>query len=189
MKVCAGRKTAYLNGLSYEECKSLAEDITQKLKPLILDKGKMTWSELIEKTDPTGFTSDTHLVVERVIVVSNEHVESDEHISGENWCSTFFGGGTWKQTSYNHNFRKMYAGKGFTFDSAKDKFIQPQPYASWVLDGNDDWQAPVTYPTDTTEKNIHWDEEGQKWVASAYGDAPETVKFNWDASALAWVSV
>ena len=51
MKVCAGRKTAYLNGLSYEECKSLAEDITQKLKPLILDKGKMTWSELIEKTD------------------------------------------------------------------------------------------------------------------------------------------
>ena len=51
MKVCAGRKTAYLNGLSYEECKKLAEGITQKLKPIILDKGKMTWSELIEKTD------------------------------------------------------------------------------------------------------------------------------------------
>ena len=51
MKACSGRKTAYLNGMSYEECKKLAEDITHKLIPVILDKGKMTWSELIEKTD------------------------------------------------------------------------------------------------------------------------------------------
>ena len=48
MKVCAGRKTAYLNGLSYEECKTLAEDITQNIKPVILQKGRMPWSELIE---------------------------------------------------------------------------------------------------------------------------------------------
>ena len=43
MKVCAGRKTAYLNGMSYEECKALAENITQKLKPEIITSGKMTW--------------------------------------------------------------------------------------------------------------------------------------------------
>ena len=47
------------------------------------------FAELKEKTDPTGFTADTHLIVERVIVVDNAHVESDEHVSGENWCSTF----------------------------------------------------------------------------------------------------
>ena len=51
MKVCAGRKTAYLNGMSYEECKSLAEEITQKLKPEIMTSGKMTLSELINKTE------------------------------------------------------------------------------------------------------------------------------------------
>ena len=51
MKVCSGRKTAYLNGMSYEECKKLAEQITQKLKPEIIRHGKMTWSELIDKTE------------------------------------------------------------------------------------------------------------------------------------------
>ena len=51
MKICAGRKTAYLNGMSYEECKALAENVTQKIKPEIITSGKMTWSELIDKTD------------------------------------------------------------------------------------------------------------------------------------------
>ena len=48
----------------------------------------------------------------------------------------------WKQTSYHHNFRKQYAGIGYTYDAAKVvfKFIAPQPYASWSKDANDDWQ-------------------------------------------------
>jgi len=134
---------------------------------------------------------DGNNVVKRVIVVGNDVTtaagplgENDMHVDGETWCKNFFKGGTWKQTSYNNNFRKQYAGKGYTFDSAKDKFISPQPYASWVLDGNDEWQAPVTYPTDTTDKNIRWDEAGQKWTATDKDDN----SFNWDASALAWVS-
>ena len=52
--------------------------------------------------------------------------------------------------SYNNNFRKQYAGIGYTYDAAKNKFISPQPHASWSLDASDDWQAPVTYPTITT---------------------------------------
>ena len=142
------------------------------------------FAELIQKTDPTGFTTDQHWVVERVIVVDNSHVSADEALDGENWCSTFFGGGTWKQTSYNNNFRKMYAGKGYIFDTAKNKFLTPQPFASWSLDENDDWQAPVTHPTDTTGKQISWDEAGQKWTAKDSEDN----NYNWDASALAWVS-
>ena len=51
MKVCAGRKTAYLNGMSYDDCKKLAEEITQKLKPEIIHNCNMTWSELIDKTE------------------------------------------------------------------------------------------------------------------------------------------
>ena len=148
------------------------------------------FAELESKTDPTGFTSDTHLVVKRVTVVGNDIStaagplgENDMHVDGETWCVNFFKGGTWKQTSYNNNFRKQYAGKGYTFDSAKDKFISPQPYASWALDGNDDWQAPVTFPNDITEKRVSWDEEGRKWTATSGAD-----NFNWDASSLAWVS-
>jgi len=122
----------------------------------------------------------------RVVVVGNDCVPSDEHVDGETWCINFFNGGTWKQTSYNNNFRKQYCGTGFTYDAAKNKFISPQPYASWSLDANDDWQAPVTYPTDTTDKTISWDEAGQKWTATDHEDPQNN--FNWDASALAWVS-
>ena len=130
----------------------------------------------------------------RVVVVGNDCVPSDEHVDGETWCINFFKGGIWKQTSYNHNFRKQYAGKGYTYDAAKNKFISPQPYASWSLDANDDWQAPVTYPTITTYGSndpldiyiISWDEAGQKWTAKDHEDPINN--FNWDASALAWVS-
>ena len=150
------------------------------------------FAELESKIDPTGFTSDTHLVVKRVIVVDNAHVESDEHVSGENWCSTFFGGGTWKQTSYNNNFRKRYAGIGTIYDAAKNKFLHQQPFSSWSLNSEDNWQAPVTYPTITTygdpEKtySIDWDEAGQKWIEKDKEDPQNS--FNWDASGLTWVS-
>jgi hypothetical protein len=150
------------------------------------------FAELEEKTDPTGFTTDTHLVVKRVIVVDNAHVPSDEHVDGETWCSTFFKGGTWKQTSYNNNFRKQYAGIGYIYDAAKNKFLNPQPYASWSLGANDDWKAPVTYPTITTygdpEKKYHigWDEDNLQWTAQD-SEEPQN-SFNWDASGLTWVS-
>jgi len=127
----------------------------------------------------------------RVVVVGNDVTtaagplgENDMHVDGETWCKNFFKSGNWKQTSYNSNFRKQYCGKGYTYDSAKDKFISPQPFTSWALDGNDDWQAPVTYPTDTTDKFIDWDEPGLKWTAT---DAEQN-SYNWDASGLTWVS-
>ena len=137
---------------------------------------------------------DNNNKVLRVVVVGNDCVPSDEHVDGETWCINFFKGGTWKQTSYNHNFRKQYAGIGYTYDAAKNKFISPQPHNSWALDANDDWQAPVTYPTITTYGSndpldrymISWDEAGQKWTAQDNEDPHNN--FNWDASALAWVS-
>jgi len=144
------------------------------------------FAELKVKTDPTGFTSDSHQVVERVVVVGNDCVPSDEHIDGETWCINFFKGGIWKQTSYNNNFRKQYCGMGMVYDPIKNKFLSSQPYASWSLDASDDWQAPVTYPTDTTDKFISWNEENLRWTATDHSDPVNN--FNWDASALAWVS-
>ena len=129
---------------------------------------------------------DNNNVVLRVVVVGNDCVPSDEHIDGETWCINFFKGGTWKQTSYNNNFRKQYAGINYTYDAAKNKFISPQPHDSWALDANDDWQAPVTYPTIATDKIISWDEAGQKWIATDHENPINNL--NWDASALAWVS-
>ena len=129
----------------------------------------------------------------RVCVVDNAHVPSDKHADGETWCANFWGG-TWKQTSYNSNFRKQFAGIGFTYDVAKNKFISPKPYASWSLDDNDDWQAPVKYPTITTYGSndpldryiISWDEENLRWIAKDFQDPINN--FNWDPATLAWVS-
>ena len=69
----------------------------------------------------------------------------------------------WVQTSYNNNFRKQYAGIGYTYDSVKDKFISPQPYPSWLLDSNDDWQPPVPYPQNNDNQYYSWNESNKTW--------------------------
>ena len=145
------------------------------------------FAELESKTDPTGFTSDTHLVVKRVVVVGNDCVPSDEHVDGETWCVNFFGGGTWKQTSYNNNFRKQYAGIGYVYNESKNKFLTPQPYASWSLDGSDDWQAPVAFPEgDQSAYQISWDEDNTRWAGTKISDDS---KHRWNADTKAWVAL
>jgi hypothetical protein len=155
------------------------------------------FAELKAMTDPTGFTSDSHQVVQRVVVVGNDCVPSDEHVDGETWCINFFKGGIWKQTSYNHNFRKQYAGIGMIYDPVKNKFLAQQPHASWSLDSSDNWQSPITYPTVTEEGdvryNISWNDtkyqadNTQGWEATKSNDESETpTKYNWNGSA--WVS-
>ena len=126
------------------------------------------FAELESKTDPTGFTSDTHLIVKQVTVVANDEVPSDMHVDGETWCKNFFNkpNTEFKQTSYNNNFRKQYAGIGYVYDSSKNKFLCPQPYKSWALDSSDDWKAPITYPSTTSGSGftylISWNETKYK---------------------------
>lgn len=108
---------------------------------------------------------DENNKVVRVLVVSNEvttpdGVNEDEQL-GIDFLSNLCGGGTWKQTSYNHNFRKQYAGLGFTYNEAADIFIEDQPFPSWTLDENHDWQPPVVQP----EGKYFWNESAQSWVA------------------------
>ncbi len=51
MKYCDGRGTSYRNGNSYEDCKKIAEDITAKLNPAIIDNGSMQWTQISEEVD------------------------------------------------------------------------------------------------------------------------------------------
>jgi hypothetical protein len=97
-----------------------------------------------------------------VVVVNNEDCLDENGIEseqvGSDFCTSLFGG-VWLQTSYNNSIRKQYAGIGFTYDSDADVFVAPQPFPSWTLDENDDWQAPVPSP----EGPHYWDEETLSW--------------------------
>jgi hypothetical protein len=69
----------------------------------------------------------------------------------------------WKQTSYNSNIRKNYAGIGHTYDEQRDAFIPPKSYASWVLNETTcKWEAPTAKPDDG--KFYRWDEDTTSWV-------------------------
>lgn len=111
---------------------------------------------------------DANGIVLRVIVVDNKDTADatgveKEHI-GAAFCERLFGG-TWKQTSYHGNIRKNYAGVGYAFDAARDAFISPKPFASWVLNEQTcQWEAPVPYPTDG--ERYMWDEATGTWVKS-----------------------
>ena len=108
---------------------------------------------------------DEHNVVTQVIVVNNNdcldaHGQEREEI-GVAFCQRLFGG-NWKQTSYNNNIRKNFAGIGFQYDQTRDAFIEPKPFNSWVL--NEDtcrWEAPIPYPQDNNE--YKWNEQNQSW--------------------------
>jgi len=108
---------------------------------------------------------DANNVVLRVIVVGNKDTSDASGVEkesiGKAFCERLFGG-NWVQTSYNGNIRKRYAGIGYSYDPALDAFIAPQPYPSWTLDDNADWQAPVPMPSDG--KMYAWDEDAQAWV-------------------------
>lgn len=108
---------------------------------------------------------DSNSVVQRVIVVDNKDTADANGVETESigvaFCVRLFGG-TWKQTSYNGNIRKNYAGIGYTYRADIDAFVAPQPYPSWSLDANAQWQAPVPMPKDG--KMYLWDEASQAWV-------------------------
>ena len=86
--------------------------------------------------------------------------------------------GTWVQTSYNTHggqhrqggtpLRKNYAGVGYNYDSTKDAFYAPQPYASWTLNKTTClWEPPTERPDDG--KFYVWNEDTTSWVEDAEG--------------------
>jgi len=109
---------------------------------------------------------DSNNIVKRVIVVSNKDTSTSEGEEVESigvaFCANLLGG-TWIKTSYNASIRKNYAGIGYTYDSGRDAFIPPKPFASWTLNETTClWDAPTPRPTDN--KTYLWNEEQLAWI-------------------------
>lgn len=69
--------------------------------------------------------------------------------------------GTWIEYSLDSSFRANPAGVGGSYDSQNDVFINPKPFASWILnETNWQWEAPVAKPTDAY---YAWDENSESW--------------------------
>ena len=106
-----------------------------------------------------------------VLSVHNNELKDSNGVEQENIGIDFLikltGWAIWKQTSYNSNIRKNFAGIGHTYDEDRDAFIPPKPtqYSSWVLNETTcQWEAPVAKPDDETEtKRYGWNEETQQW--------------------------
>ena len=94
---------------------------------------------------------DKNNVVTEVIVAEQDFINSGE--VGDSFL--------WVQTSYNNNFRKQFAGIGFTYDKTNDVFIISQPFPSWTLDASFDWQPPTAMPVDG--KRYDWNEATKAW--------------------------
>ena len=96
----------------------------------------------------------------------------------------------WKQTTKDRSYRKNYAGEGMIYDSEKDMFIPQQPYPSWTLDSNGNWNAPVAPPTkDYAGSNVNeavdrsWDEDNQQWIGIDYEDSTNYI---WNTTTSYW---
>ena len=108
--------------------------------------------------------SDDGTVLEVIVVGNDDLLDADgveQEQLGKDFCQNLFGG-TWVQTSYNKNFRKRYASIGGKYDSTNNVFLFPQPYPSWTLDDEYEWQPPTPYPSDG--KAYLWTEESGGWV-------------------------
>ncbi len=106
-------------------------------------------------------------IIEKVISINNFVITDSNGIEQEQLGVDFINKlyntrDVWKQTSYNNNFRKNYAGIGYHYDQARDAFIAPKPFNSWIL--NEDtcrWESPIPYPQDNN--NYKWNEQNQSW--------------------------
>lgn len=101
---------------------------------------------------------DANNVVLRVIVVGNKDTADANGVEKESigvaFCERLFGG-TWIQTSYNANFRKNYAGIGYTYDATRDAFIPPKPDGDCTLNEQTcQWEVTAPTPGPTSSETI-----------------------------------
>ena len=108
-----------------------------------------------------AFLDENNVVTE--VIPGTDETELIEGLTPEEWYANFRGQRC-VRTSYSNSIRKQYAGIGYKYDAVADVFVAPQPFSSWSLDENYDWQAPIDYPADG--KLYSWDEEDQVWVES-----------------------
>tara|TARA_R100000951_G_scaffold84199_1_gene71952 strand:+ start:2606 stop:2950 length:345 start_codon:yes stop_codon:yes gene_type:complete len=101
-------------------------------------------------------------IILEVHVVSNDIATTEQ--AGVDFLNNLHNSrDVWKQTSYNGNIRKNFAGKGYKYDQTRDAFIPPKPFNSWILNETTClWEAPVDYPKDG--QRYIWEETTTNWV-------------------------
>jgi len=110
-----------------------------------------------------AWLDQNNTVINVTVGVDENVIQQDIGGSTEAW-EAFYSEATGynvKRTSYNNKIRKQYAGIGYKYDAVNDVFIAPQPFESWSLDKNFDWQAPTPKP----EGFYYWDEDTLSWIA------------------------
>ena len=104
--------------------------------------------------------SDTVL---RVLVAELDYINSGKAGNPSNWIEVFM------DEDGVTNPKKLYPSIGYNDNSSADIFYPEQPYPSWTLDGNYDWQPPIPKPehVEYDGNNIDlpwlWDEGTQSW--------------------------
>ena len=113
-----------------------------------------------------GKVIEVQSVVNEVLHDSNG---VEQEVNGIDFLTKLTGWSIWKQTSYNANIRKNFAGIGMTYDEDRDAFIPKKPYPSWVLNETTClWEAPIARPELTQEQIDNkvgqiWNEQNQTW--------------------------
>lgn len=88
--------------------------------------------------------------MKRFALLNTDNIVINISVADDNWDST----GWLEYTNKN-------CGIGYTYDAANDVFIAPQPYPSWSLDQNFNWQPPIPKPE---SKGWYWSEQDLEWL-------------------------
>ena len=102
---------------------------------------------------------ENNIVLSIEVVMDSDCLDASGNESeavGITFLTNLTGHSNWKQTSYNGNIRKRFAGVGGSYDPTNDVFLEVKTHASWSLDSNYEWIAPIAYPSDG--KYYYWDE-------------------------------
>lgn len=69
---------------------------------------------------------ENNIVIQVIVIDNNDCLDEngqESEAKGIEFCQNLLGGNKWIQTSYNHNFRGLYAGVGYKYDEENDVFI------------------------------------------------------------------
>jgi hypothetical protein len=109
----------------------------------------------------TGNIIETVISINNAVITDSNGVEQEQ--LGVDFINKLYNTrDVWKQTSYNGNFRKNFAGLGYSYDQSRDAFIAPKPYSSWLLNEEScQWESPIPYPQD--DNKYTWNETIKNW--------------------------
>jgi hypothetical protein len=103
---------------------------------------------------------DVH-VVDNYNLLDENGIEQEQ--IGIDYLKSLWGDQRFLQCSYNGSIRKRYPGIGYSYDEVNDVYIAPRPFASWTLNENFDWEAPVAEPVTELPYIALWNEENVNW--------------------------